>query len=172
MKAPEGLCAATILIAKCNAMFHLGHLYPAAVQEDQIFKDMPPDSLLYVIREGLADNYTTKKAGPALGPPSGFLAENHSILATLLCQYQSHWQRHNILLYYQMQLYVPAAGGGRTEVLQRYDDDPIARLFGAKHILELVSRKYYWLGLLRKVKAYTQACSTSQRVCLVRHRLH
>jgi hypothetical protein len=71
-----------------------------------------------------------------------------------------------------MQLYVPAAGGARTEVLQRHHDDPIAGHFGSKSTLELVARKYYWPGMARKVKAYTRACLTCQRVCPVRHRPH
>ncbi len=71
-----------------------------------------------------------------------------------------------------MQLYVMAAGGGCTEVLQRHYNDPIAGQFGAKCTLELVSRKYYWPGMLRKVKAYTRACSTCQCVRPLCHRPH
>jgi hypothetical protein len=141
--APEGLCAATVLMAQCNATFHLRQLYAAVVQEDQIFEDMPPDSLLNLICEGLAEDYTAKEARTALGLLSKFPAENYSIPATLLRQYQSHGQQNNGLLYYCMQLYVPTAGEGRTEVLQRYHDDPIAGPFGVKRTLELISRKYY-----------------------------
>jgi hypothetical protein len=59
-----------------------------------------------------------------------------------------------------MQLYVLTAGGGRTEVLRRYHDDPMAGHFVDKRTFELVSRKYYWPGMARKVKAYTRAFST------------
>ncbi len=51
-------------------------------------------------------------------------------------------------------------------------NDPIAGHFGLKRTLELVARKYYWPGIARKVKAYTWACLTCQRICPVRHRLH
>ncbi len=66
----------------------------------------------------------------ALGPPGGFPAKSHSILAMQLCLYQSPWQQHDVLLYYLMQLYVLAASGGRTEMLQRNHDDFITGHFG------------------------------------------
>ncbi len=171
-RAPEGRCAAMILTVRCNATFRLRQLYAAAVQEDQIFKDVPPDTLADLILEGQAEDHTAKEACTALGLPGGYLAEEHSISATLLRQYQSHWQQHDGLIYYRMQLYVRAAGGACTEVLRRHHDDPIAAHFGAKRTLELVARKYYWPGMARKVKAYTRACSTCQRVRPVWHRLH
>ncbi len=85
-------------------MFRLRQLYTAAVQEDQIFKDVPSNSLLDIIRDGLIEDYTAKEARTALGLPSGFPVEEHSILATLLRQYQNHWQKHDGLLYYRIQL--------------------------------------------------------------------
>ncbi len=169
---PEGRCIATILTARCSATFRLRQLYAAALQEDQIFEDVPPDTLCDLIQEGLAEDHTAKKARTALGLPGGYPADEHSVPATLLRQYQSHWQQHDRLLYYQMQLYVPAAGGACTEVLWRHHDDPIAEHFGSKRTLELVARTYYWPGSARKVKAYTQACLTCQRVRPVRHRPH
>jgi hypothetical protein len=171
-RVPEGCCAATIRTACCNATFYLWQLYAATVQEDQIFKDLLPDTLADLILEGQAEDHTAKEARTALGLPGGYCAEEHSVLATLLCQYQSHWQQHNGLLYYRMQLYVPAAGGARTEVLRRHHDDPIAGHFGVKRTLKLDARKHYWPGMVRKVKAYTRACSTCERVRPAQHRPH
>ncbi len=71
-----------------------------------------------------------------------------------------------------MQLYVPAAGGGHTEVLRRHHNDPITEHFSAKRTLEFVSRKYYWPGMLHEMKAFTRACSTCQRICPMPHRPH
>jgi hypothetical protein len=124
-------------------MFRLWQLYTAAVQEDHIFENELPDSLLDLICEDLAEDYTTMDARTALGLLSGFWAANHSIPATLLCQYQSHGQQHYGLFYYRMQLYVLAAGRGCTEILWHHHDDSIAGHVGAKRTLELVSRKYY-----------------------------
>jgi hypothetical protein len=121
---------------------------------------VPPDSQLYFIHKGLAEDYTAKEARTALSLPGGFPAKKHSILATLLRQYQSNWQQHDGLLYYCMQLYVPTAGRGQTDVFRQNHNDPIVGHFGAKRTLELVSRKYYWPDMVREVKAYTRACST------------
>ncbi len=140
-RAQEGLCAAAVLTARCNIAFCIRQLYAAAIQEDQIFEDVPPDALYDLIQEGFAEDHTAKEAHTALGLPSSYEAENHSIPAVLLHQYQSHWKQHDGLLYYRMQLYIPAAGGARTEVLRRHHDDPIAGHLGAKRTLELVARK-------------------------------
>ncbi len=51
-RAPEGLCAATVLTARCNAASRLWQLYAVAVQEDQIFEDVPPNALYDLILEG------------------------------------------------------------------------------------------------------------------------
>jgi hypothetical protein len=132
---------------------------------------VPPDTLTDLILEGQAQDHTAKEAGKALGLPGGYLAEEHGVPAMLFRQYQSYWQQHDGLLYYQMQLYVLAAEGARTKVLHCHHDDPIVGHFGMKRTLELVARKYYWPGIAREVKAYTQTCSTCQRVCPVQHRL-
>ncbi len=112
------------------------------------------------------------KARTALGLPGRYQAEEHSLQATLLCQYQSQWQQHDGLLCYCMHLYVQTAVRDCTEVLRLLNDDPIAGDFSAKCTLELMFRKYYWPGMLRRVKAYTWACSTCQRICPERHRPH
>ncbi len=57
-----------------------------------------------------------------------------------------------------MQLYIPTAGGGRTEVLRRHHDDPIARHFGTNCTLGLVLRKYNWPGISHLVELLPQPC--------------
>jgi hypothetical protein len=71
-RAPESHCIATILTACCNATFHLRQLYAIAVQKDQIFEDMPPDTLADLILEGQAEDHTMKEACTALGLPRGY----------------------------------------------------------------------------------------------------
>jgi hypothetical protein len=168
----EGSCASTILTARCNATFRLRQLYAATVQEQQIFKVVSPDTLAKLILGGQADDHTAKEARTALGLPRGYAAEEYSFPATLIRQYQSHCQQYDGLLYYQMQLYIPAGGGARMEVLCCHYDNPIVEHFGVKRTLELVARKHYWPGMARKVKSYTWACSTCQRMRPVWHRLH
>jgi hypothetical protein len=59
---------------------------------------MPPDSLLDLICEGLAEDYSAKKTRTALGLPGGYPAKEQSLLAMLLHKYQSHWKQHKGLL--------------------------------------------------------------------------
>jgi hypothetical protein len=99
-KVPEGRCTATILIVRCSATFSFRQLYAAAVQEDKVFKDVPPDTLTDLIQQGQVEDHTAKEVCTALGFPRGYPAKEHSVPATLLCQYKSHWQQHNGLLYY------------------------------------------------------------------------
>jgi hypothetical protein len=68
-RVPEGLCVATVLTARCNAAFRLRQLCAAAVKEDQIFEDVPPNALYDLILEGLAEDRTAKVARTAHGPP-------------------------------------------------------------------------------------------------------
>ncbi len=81
----EGLCITVVLIAQCNATFLLLQLYVATVQENCIFGDVSPNSLLNLIHVGLAVDYTAKEVRIALSLLSVFLAEIYSIPATLLC---------------------------------------------------------------------------------------
>ncbi len=90
----------------------------------------------------------------------------------MLCQYTCHWQQHDGLLNYCIQLYVPAARGAHTEILCRYYDDPMAGHFEAKRTREFVVRKYNWPGMARTVKAHSWACSTCQCMHPVQHRPH
>ncbi len=97
--------------------YTIWQLYAAAIQKDQALEDVSPNSLLNLILKGLAEDWTAKGARTTLGLPCGFPAKKHNNLATLLCPYQSHWQQHDSLLYYRMQLYVPTAGEGCMEAL-------------------------------------------------------
>jgi hypothetical protein len=71
-------------------MFRLRQLYAATVREDHIFEDVPPDTLAHRILEGQAVDHTTNEACMAQGLLGGNSVEEHSVLATLLYQYQSH----------------------------------------------------------------------------------
>ncbi len=77
----------------------------------------------------------------------------HSVLASLLRFYLSHWSEQKALLYYRTLLYVPKEGGARREVLRWHYDDRITGHFGTRRTLVLVARKYNWPSMLRNVKA-------------------
>jgi hypothetical protein len=89
-----------VLTMQCNVIFCLWQLYATPIQEDRIFEGKLLNFMLNLICEGLAEDYTAKQAKISLGLPGGLLAKNLSILAMLLRQYQSHWHKHDGLLYY------------------------------------------------------------------------
>ncbi len=171
-RVPEGRCAATVLTAWCNTMFRLRQLYAAAVAEDEAFEEVPLDMLGDLIRESLKEDPIAWEARIALGLPGGDSPNERNVTAMLLRHYQTHWRQHEGLQYHQTDLYIPGAGRARTDVLRRHHDDPLAGHFGSRSTLDLVTRKYYWPGMSRNVKAYCKVCSTCQRVRLVRHRPH
>jgi hypothetical protein len=109
-----------------------------------------------------------KKARTALGL-RGRGGPERSVLVSLLRYYQLHSSEQKGLLYYKTLLNVPIEGGMRREVLRRYQNNPITGHFSACCTLKLVARKFYWLSMLRNVKAYTKACSMCQRIYLVWH---
>jgi hypothetical protein len=88
--ALEVRCTATILTLRCNTTFYLRQLYAATVQDDKIFKDVPPDTLANFDLEGQAEYQTAKEYCTVLGLPGGYAAKEHSILVMLLSQFQSN----------------------------------------------------------------------------------
>lgn len=71
-RAPEGLCAVTVFTAHCNAMFGHQQLSTAAIQEYQIFEEVPPNSQLNLIWQSLVGDCTTKEAKTIFGHFGGF----------------------------------------------------------------------------------------------------
>ncbi len=55
-----------------------------------------------------------------------------------------------------------------SELISRYQDNPLADHFGIEKTQELIARKCYWLTLQRDIEAYIKAyniCLTSKTVC-------
>jgi hypothetical protein len=71
---PEGCYTTSILTARSNAAFCFRELYAAVVQEDQIFEDVPQDTLAELILQNQAEDHTTKKTHMALSFTGGYLA--------------------------------------------------------------------------------------------------
>jgi hypothetical protein len=83
-RVPEGRCAATVLTARCNAMFRLQQLYAAAIAEDGAFEEVPLDTLRDLIRESLTEDPIAREARTALGLPRGDSPNERTVTATLL----------------------------------------------------------------------------------------
>src|SRR5256885_2188267 len=55
-------------------------------------------------------------------------------------------------------------------LLRRHHDDPLAGHFRHRRTLELLYRKYYWLGMTSYVKKYVTSCDICQRSKVPCHR--
>ena len=58
----------------------------------------------------------------------------------------------------------------QTELISRYNDDPLAGHFGIEETHELVARKYYWETLRINVEGYVKACDVFLALMAIRHR--
>jgi hypothetical protein len=141
-----------ILTVRYNAMQLRRQLYVAAVANKNPSKEVSQDTLRSLITESLKEDAGAKEAHMALCLLGGRGPE-HSVSASLLWHYQSHWSKQEGLLCYRTLLYVPAENGKRREILQQHHDDPIAVYFGAHCSLKLIARKYYSPSMLRNVMA-------------------
>ena len=72
------------------------------------------------------------------------------------------------VLHYQGLLFVPEAI--RTDLINRYHNDPLAGHFGVNKTRELVDRKYYWPRLRKDVESYVKECDVCLASKAVRHK--
>ncbi len=73
------------------------------------------------------------------------------------------------LLQYERRLYIPPEASVQTELLKCHHDNELTEHFSIEWTLELVSRKYYWLKLVKDVKKYVSSCNIYQRVKVFKH---
>ena len=70
------------------------------------------------------------------------------------------------ILFYQSLFYIPKVIC--SELINRYQNNPLVGHFSIKKTQELIAEKYYWLMLWQDVKAYVQGCNVclaSKAVC-------
>ena len=72
------------------------------------------------------------------------------------------WMELNGLLYYKNQLYIPENEALQTEVAQGCRDSRVARHFGQKKTIEIVTRDFYWKGLTDGIRDYIWSCDECQ----------
>jgi hypothetical protein len=61
-------------------------------------------------------------------------------------------------LYYRKRLYVPANEKLYAELLRLYYASPVAGYMGRARTYEVLSRKYYWPGMLSYVERWIRNC--------------
>ncbi len=66
--------------------------------------------------------------------------------------YAKDWaQDRDRIVTFRRCIYVSIGGGQQSEIIRTNHDLPWAGYFGVRRTLDLVSRKYYWLGIRRDV---------------------
>jgi len=70
----------------------------------------------------------------------------------------AEWSEHDSLLYYRGCIYVPNTSNLRRRIVSLCHDTKVAGHPGRFKTLELVSRSYWWLNMLRYVGMYVSHC--------------
>ena len=68
------------------------------------------------------------------------------------------WKIEGDLVLKEGKVYVPKDEELRAEVIQLHHDVPAVRHRGRWKIVELVTRNYWWLGVIRDVGKYVKEC--------------
>ena len=66
-------------------------------------------------------------------------------------------------LYYQDRLYIPDSPNLKAALLRRCHDDPVAGHPGRARTYDILSREFYWPGMLRYASQWVQKCHTCRR---------
>ena len=61
-------------------------------------------------------------------------------------------------------IYVPKDEELRIEVIWLHHDTPVAKHRGRWKMTELVTRNYWWLGVVKDVGKYVEGCDAYQRM--------
>ena len=64
----------------------------------------------------------------------------------------------------EWKVYVPKNEKLRMEIIWLYHDMPIAGYGGQWKTVKLVTRNYWWLGVIKEVKRYVEGCNQCQRM--------
>ena len=74
------------------------------------------------------------------------------------------WQIEEDLVLKEEKIYVPKNKELRAEIIQLHHDILVAGYRGRWKITELVTRNYWWPGVIRDIGKYTEGCDIYQRM--------
>jgi len=77
---------------------------------------------------------------------------------------EEEWQIEEGLVLKEGRVYVPKDEKLRVEIIQLHHDMPIVGYGGQWKTVELVTRNYWWPGIIKKVKKYVEGCDQCQRM--------
>ena len=74
------------------------------------------------------------------------------------------WQIEEGLVLKEGRVYVPKDKKLRVEIIRLHHDTLVARHGGQQKTVELVTRNYWWPGVMKEVKRYMEGCDQCQRM--------
>lgn len=117
-------------------------------------KPLLPRHLIELLDAGYESDPITQSALEALRTG----ADRHPKLQLAECEERSGY------LYYRNRLYVPDSNNLKAEILRRCHDSPVAGHPGKAKTYDLLSREYYWPGMLHYVSLWVKKCQTCRRI--------
>ena len=73
------------------------------------------------------------------------------------------WREENGLILRDGKVYVPRDKKLRAEVIWLYHNTPVRGHGGQWKMTELVTRNFWWLGVMKEVKKYVESCDAYQK---------
>ena len=73
------------------------------------------------------------------------------------------WREEDELMLKEGKVYVPKDEGLRTEIIQLHHDTLVGGHGGQWKMVELVTRNFWWPGVIKEVKRYVEGCNSCQR---------
>ena len=73
------------------------------------------------------------------------------------------WREIDSIMYKKGKVYVSKDEKLRAEIIRLHHDTPLGEHRGQWKTVELVTRKFWWLGVTKEVKQYVEGCDFCQR---------
>ena len=73
------------------------------------------------------------------------------------------WREEDGLMLKEEKVYVPKDKELRTEIIRLHHDTPVGGHGGQWKTIELVTRNFWWPGVMKEVKRYVEGCDSCQR---------
>jgi len=73
------------------------------------------------------------------------------------------WREVNSIMYKEGKVYMPKDSGLRTEIIRLHYNTPVGGHEGQWKTVELVTRNFWWPGVMKEVKQYIEEYNSCQR---------
>ena len=73
------------------------------------------------------------------------------------------WREINGIMYKERKIYMPKDNILKAEIIRLYHNTPVGEHGGQQKTVELVTRNFWWPGVMKEVKRYVKECNSCQR---------